>query len=365
VLERAAVQTVPELRRSLLRAAVRVDAESAERRRRRAVGERRVEKRPGLDGMGELRAILPAAELEAVWARIDGAAALLPADDERCLDAQRADVFVDAVLAGIPADEIPLRQGRRPGVNVVIDLATLFGLRDNPADLAGYGAITPELGRILAADPTATWRRTITDPLTGALLDYGTEVYEPPQALRDFILAKAGICVMPGCNQPAYRCDLDHRRPFSSGGQTNPENLSPLCRRHHRLKTHGGWRYEYDECGTARWTTSTGHQYTGYAPQRWSVDTLDSASQGDRNAQRNREQRAGEPVEQPPEDDAGVHRNQVEESRSQARDRLLAAIEQALSIGDTAYAAERRQRLADADERWNYLDSLSPDQPPF
>ena len=46
--------------------------------------------------------------------------------------------------------------------------------------------------------------------------------------------------------------------PYSEGGPTASDNLAPLCRRHHRLKTHGGWRYTQVERGTYLWTSPLG-----------------------------------------------------------------------------------------------------------
>ena len=56
-------------------------------------------------------------------------------------------------------------------------------------------------------------------------------------------------CVYPGCRRAAESCDLDHINPYHTGppddtvppdkaGATTPANLAPLCRRHHRAKTH-------------------------------------------------------------------------------------------------------------------------------
>ena len=45
-------------------------------------------------------------------------------------------------------------------------------------------------------------------------------------------------------------------------GQTRPDNLAPLCRRHHRRKTTGGWTYQRQPEGTYHWTDPHGHTYT-------------------------------------------------------------------------------------------------------
>ena len=149
-------------------------------------------------------------------------------------------------------------------VNVTIDLPTLLGLAENPGQLSGYGAIPASVARELASD--ATWKRFITDPQTGNLLDYGREKYEPPQALVDFLLARDRTCRFPGCRQPAYRADIDHAQSWESGGETKPENLGLLCRRHHRLKTHGRWALVSNSDGSCEWTSPVGKSY--FVPAR-------------------------------------------------------------------------------------------------
>jgi hypothetical protein len=44
-------------------------------------------------------------------------------------------------------------------------------------------------------------------------------------------------------------------------GPTCPCNLAPLCRGHHRLKTHGGWTVGVAAPGTYRWTSPHGYRY--------------------------------------------------------------------------------------------------------
>ncbi|MFZ5852054.1 MAG: DUF222 domain-containing protein, partial [Actinomycetota bacterium] len=139
-------------------------------------------------------------------------------------------------------------------VEVRVDLATLLGLAEEPGQLVGYGPIPAALARQLAAD--GAWRRLVTDPLTGRLLDRGRRVYRPSPALAAFIRARDRSCVFPHCNRIAAGCDLDHRVPFPHGPTTRA-NLAPLCRRHHRLKTHGGWQLRVDRHGY-RWTSPLG-----------------------------------------------------------------------------------------------------------
>jgi len=68
--------------------------------------------------------------------------------------------------------------------------------------------------------------------------------------------------VFPWCTRAARRCDKDHVIPHSAGGTTCSCNLAPLCRRHHRLKTHApGWSYTKLDPTTYLWTSPHGYQF--------------------------------------------------------------------------------------------------------
>ena len=182
---------------------------------------------------------------------------------------RRADLLVDAVLSGLPHDALPELQGRRPSIQIVVAADTLLGLDDEPADLAGYGAITAETARRYAADQSGTWRRLLTDPDTGALLDIGRDTYRPAQRLRDFVQARDGMCCFPTCNQPAYRCEFEHIVAFAAGGRTCRCGGALACRRHNLCKAGTGWQYRRLPDGSFRWADDTGHSYLGHPPERW------------------------------------------------------------------------------------------------
>ena len=145
-----------------------------------------------------------------------------------------------------------------------MDLPTMLGLAENPAELSGYGPIPASIARALAAD--GKWRKFITDPGSGNLLDCGRESYLPPQPLVDFLTARDRICRFPGCSQPARVGDIDHAKSWETGGETTQGNLGFLCRRHHRLKTHGGWKLESNRDGSCTWTSPVGKKY--FVPSR-------------------------------------------------------------------------------------------------
>ncbi|MFA6575040.1 MAG: HNH endonuclease signature motif containing protein, partial [Nocardioides sp.] len=68
-------------------------------------------------------------------------------------------------------------------------------------------------------------------------------------------------CVFPHCTKPSRGCDLDHLIPWAEGGQTTEANLAPVCRHHHRLKTHSGWRYQSLAPGTFLWHEPHGQRF--------------------------------------------------------------------------------------------------------
>ena len=185
--------------------------------------------------------------------------------DARTMDMKRADALAEIcgdLLARIADEHQPHR--RPVTINITMDLPTALGMADNPAELAGYGPIPASVARTLSAD--GKWKRFITDPLTGNLLDYGRETYVPPQPLVDFLTARDRICRFPGCSQPSRVADIDHAVPWEEGGHTNPSNLGLLCRRHHRMKTHNGWKLVSHNDGSCTWTSPAGKEI--FVPSR-------------------------------------------------------------------------------------------------
>ena len=168
-------------------------------------------------------------------------------DGPRSLEQRRADVFTDLLLGSPSAtgDAATPTTGAIPAtlagseVAVVMDLVTLLHLADNPAEMPGCGPIPAEIARQLAAD--TRWRAWITTTTAAGTQVVATSpgTYRPNAALARLIRAREPECRMPGCRSQIT--DLDHVVPFPLG-QTTPENLGPLCRRHHRLKTHTRWR---------------------------------------------------------------------------------------------------------------------------
>ena len=101
-----------------------------------------------------------------------------------------------------------------------------------------------------------TWRRLVTDPASGVVIDVGRTRYRPPAGLADLVRARDRACVFPTCQTPAERCDIDHLTAWSQGGTTSLNNLATLCEAHHRLKHTPGWALTRDQTtGTLSWHT--------------------------------------------------------------------------------------------------------------
>jgi len=262
-----------------------------------AIEQRKVDFYPESDGMATVVALLPAADALALRNALDAMAQMsLQRDREmhesqdfadgsrsdfiRSMDNRRADALGELAAKALSDLAAFYKPQRKPvTVNITMDLPTALGLAENPAVLSDYGPIPASIARELAAD--GKWRRFISDPVSGSLLDLGRETYEPPrrfisdpvsgslldlgretyeppQALRDFLLARDRICRFPGCRRPGHMTDIDHSQSWESGGETSAANLGLLCRRHHRMKTHGGWKIESNADGSCTWTSPQG-----------------------------------------------------------------------------------------------------------
>ena len=181
-------------------------------------------------------------------------------------------------------DEDTLEIRKAKAIGIITDLATgtspgssraqtrLF-LHIKASDLADPSRST--IGHVERLGP-ATLER-IRDWLAGSqatilpVLDLSrtdaVDRHDPPAWLRELVIQRDQRCTFPWCGVDARRCDLDHIEPYvppdrgGPPGQTRPDNLSPLCRRHHRLKTFGGWRYQRNPDGSYTWRSPLGRTY--------------------------------------------------------------------------------------------------------
>ena len=217
---------------------------------------------------------------------------ILDSDDAELFDQTVSRIASDLKELG-DTDGLDVRRGKAVGVladpQYALDLmsgregaapTTGFGgdwvVHFRPEDFAdGTGAADIEKLGAITTDLLATWLARhgmdATILRVRPVLDLGEEWsvdrHDPPERMREQVLLLHSTCVFPGCHRDSRACDLDHIEPYVSPddggppGQTRPDNLAPLCRRHHRVKTHTAWDYKQIAPGLFTWTSPTGHQY--------------------------------------------------------------------------------------------------------
>src|SRR5690606_4790087 len=130
------------------------------------------------------------------------------------------------------------------------------------ADLHGYGPIDMVTASRLTAW-AKSFTRVLTDPVTGAQLNYGRSRYRVSAELRQHLLDRDRYCRFPGCGMNAERCDIDHIAAWEDGGVTSAANLAHLCRKHHTLKhSEAGWKVSQHGQGKLHWKSPLGKRYT-------------------------------------------------------------------------------------------------------
>ena len=146
-----------------------------------------------------------------------------------------------------------------------VDAAGLAALDTFPAAVGidALGTASTDLVKTWLAEATV-----VVKPVLDLRRHDAVDVHDPPQWMADLVRFRDRHCVFPGCRRESRACDLDHivaYVPIDQGGppgQTFPDGLAPLCRRHHRAKTHTRWRYRRRPDGTYTWTSPAGRTYT-------------------------------------------------------------------------------------------------------
>jgi hypothetical protein len=256
------------LERLIAKAIVRCDPSQADQDRTDAAQRRRVlVTDPDRDGIGSVWAQLDAPDADALDATLNaGARALAALGDTSSHDVRRAKTL--GLLAD-PQAALDLLAGNTPQTRT--DLVLYVHL-DQPA-LAGDGGVAQVGG--LPGGVCELALQTLRDWAPGAqitvkpVIDCGTDLvatgYRPTGAQHEQAMLKDPVCVFPWCDKPGQNHDLDHIEAYDPHGppdQTSSRNLARLCRFHHRVKTHGRWRYQRLPDGPYLWTNHYGHQWT-------------------------------------------------------------------------------------------------------
>ena len=254
----APLLTTGQLRSRLRKLCIQVDPDEAAERYALAVEDRRVTIEAGSDGTASLHAIsLPPDRATAAKNRIHQLAMdLKRGGDARTMDQLRADVLLDLLDGRVMGPD-------RGSVHITTDLEALARLNNAPGELAGFGPVAADIARQTAEQLRAgKWHWTVTDSRSGMPVASGTTRRRPTAAQRRYVHARYPTCIHPGCRMPAMQSDLDHRIPWTESRRTDTDNLYPLCRYHHQLKTSLGWTYRPLGDGDFQFSTPLGHTYT-------------------------------------------------------------------------------------------------------
>jgi len=268
VLPGAGLLTVQTLRRRIDAEAVRVDAAGAAERAEARRAERAVHRwaEPEATACTTVRG--PADAVETIFQAIDARARSMRRDavasggrDDATLAAWRFDALHQIALDVLEGAHGPVARtaASRPVAHVTVAATTLLGLDDSPGLLRGHGTVPAATARRIAQD--ATWRRLLTDPVTGVAVGTEEQRYRPSALLAELVAHRHATCSAPGCGQPGWRADADHVTPWPQG-PTSAANLHPLCRYHHLVKHSArGMTAAVSATGGTTWTTRTGHTY--------------------------------------------------------------------------------------------------------
>ncbi len=225
---------------------------------------------------------------------------------------------------GPPAQSTPGTAPLPAVINLIVPASTLLGAGNAPAFAAGWdlldGDDTRAVVRAASRNPATRWCVTVTAPDGTAVAhgcavgqhpwpvdrpgttdgppgngppprdpgpSYGQQLHEllsrlgieprgiarrscehvdaenryvPSRRLRHLIRARSRTCSAPACGKQAVHCDLDHTDPYPRG-LTCQCNLTPKCRRHHRVKQAPGWTVSQPNPDTAVWTTPSGRTH--------------------------------------------------------------------------------------------------------
>ena len=128
-------------------------------------------------------------------------------------------------------------------------------------DQAGIATVE-EPRSIVSTEQVRDWcssdAQVVIKPVIDLEAHHHTDAYAVPDRLVEQTRVAQSVCVFPWCERPARRCDTDHVVAHGADGPTCSCNLAPLCRRHHRAKTHTAWTYDKTDATTYLWRSPHG-----------------------------------------------------------------------------------------------------------
>src|SRR5271170_1488999 len=241
----------------------KADADAVRRRTERRI-EREVWFADLEGGLSEIHGSLLSPDAHALDKRLTALAGTVCEHDPRTREQRRADAL-GALAAG--ADRLRCRCGRGDCaagkrsaatpvvIHVIAEQSMIDSRSGTPAsEVCADGLIAPELIAELADQAKLV-------PLIHPVDAAPEPGYVPSKTLADFVRCRDLTCRWPGCDHPAFDCDIDHTVPYADGGPTHASNLKCYCRTHHLVKTFWGWRDQQLPDGTIILNSPAGETY--------------------------------------------------------------------------------------------------------
>jgi hypothetical protein len=178
----------------------------------------------------------------------------------KAMDAATRDNLAGKLFALKAAADKAGRGGSRPAsVKLYVHLTdeTLLA-GQGTTRIEAFGPAYTKLAELLGHD------RVVIQPVIDLNEGFNVNAYEIPTWLRERVKLSYPVEQFPyGAGETTDRTDLDHVIPYDPHGpegQTSTDNLRPLRRRSHRIKTLAGWTEQTDGNAT-QWTTRHGYKF--------------------------------------------------------------------------------------------------------
>jgi Domain of unknown function (DUF222) len=149
-----------------------------------------------------------------------------------------------------------LKSGDRPSVGgapasviVTVSLEDLLAKAGLVETVDGTQLTSEQLLRI--ADEAEIWPTIINHNNIPLALGRSQRLASTGQTMA--LITRDGGCSFPGCDHPPAWCDRHHILDWISGGRTDVDNLTFLCRYHHTHFLQKGWACQMNPDGLPEW----------------------------------------------------------------------------------------------------------------
>jgi hypothetical protein len=201
----------------------------------------------------------------------------------------RGDLTLDlAPEGGRAATSASEERASRPPTRTSRPRQVVLHIHLSEAALKGAPEVDPDTGMLglhlarvdnhhqtLTADAVREWlavagTQVVVKPVVDLRDQIAVDSYEIPDRISQRVKLKRPTCVFPHCTRTSAKVDLDHIDeyvpPDQGGppGQTATDRLAPLCRRHHRAKTHPSPVPSDEAC-----STTIAWDYEQLTPTTW------------------------------------------------------------------------------------------------